>query len=284
MYKIVGDIEPRSFWLVGTPSASPLKMPYVCTEAGALYGKQKFLTERDNKDSYLLLYTIAGEGFVRQNNRTVTIKHGQMLLMDCRTPQAYGTAPQADHWHHLWAHIEGVGVEVTAQRLGLPKLAPIAVSRSRTQPHFDTIFERLEQEGVEHNEIVGMAVHSLLSGMLIAQLRMGTPVDSPVVLARNYVAVHYAEPLTVEVLAREAAVSQSYLTRLFREQLGVSPHEYLINHRIDKAKQLLRETDLPVGTVARQVGFTSESNFSYRFSKVCEISPRAYRNLGRNAS
>lgn len=60
MYKIVGDIDPRSFWLVTTPSPAQLSMPYVCTEAGTLYGRQKFLTERDGKESYLLLYTIGG--------------------------------------------------------------------------------------------------------------------------------------------------------------------------------------------------------------------------------
>ena len=282
MYKIVGDIEPRSFWLVTTPSAAQLEMPYVCTEAGTLYGKRKFLTERDGKESYLLFYTFAGAGFVRQNNRTVTIRHGQMLLMDCTAPQSYGTSPDADHWYHLWAHVEGSGVEATARRLGLPALTPISVSRSRTQPHFDTIVERLEQGGVENEEIVGMAVHSLLSGLLIARSRTGTPVDSPVVLARNYVAMHYAEPLSVEDIARAAAVSSSYLTRLFRQQMETSPHDYLLRYRITRAKQLLAETELPVGDIAKQVGFTSESNFSYRFSRMCDITPRAYRNLTRH--
>ena len=171
MYKIVGDIEPRSFWLVTTPSASQRTMPYLCTEAGTLYGKQKFLTERDGKDSYLLFYTFGGTGFVRQNNHTITVRHGQMLLMDCRTPQAYGTASSADHWYHHWAHVEGAGVEATAKRLGLPVLTPISVSRSRIQPHFDAIIERLEAEGVENGEIVGLAVHNLLSGLLIARAR-----------------------------------------------------------------------------------------------------------------
>ena len=284
MYKIVGDIEPRSFWLVTTPSASQLEMPYVCTEAGTLYGRQGFLTERDGKDSYLLFYTFGGAGFVRQDNRTVTVRHGQMLLMDCRTPQSYGTAPDADHWYHLWAHVEGTGVEATAHRLGLPALVPVSVSRSRMQPHFDTIVERLEREGIENEEIVGMAVHSLLSGLLIARSRTGSPTDSPVVLARNFVADHYAEPIKVEDMARAAAVSPSYLTRLFRQQLETSPHDYLLRHRITHAKQLLMETDQPVGAIAKQVGFASESNFSYRFSHVCGITPRAYRSLGRTGS
>jgi len=132
-------------------------------------------------------------------------------------------------------------------------------------------------------ELVSLAVHGLLSCMLIARSRDEVPQDSPVVLAQNYVAAHYAEPITVDDIARAAAVSTSYLTRLFRQQMETSPHDYLLRHRITRAKQLLMETDLPIGTIARQVGFSSESNFSYRFSRMCQTTPRAYRGL-RNSN
>ena len=104
-----------------------------------------------------------GEGLVRQGQRAVTVSHGQALLLDCRTPQSYGTSPKRNHWHHLWAHIQGTGVNAAAHRLGLPDLIPISVSTSRIRPHFDTIFERLRGEDVESTELVGMAVHALLS-------------------------------------------------------------------------------------------------------------------------
>ena len=278
-YKIGGYLDRRSFWLISTPSASQLTMPYVCTEAGTLYGQQGFLTGRAYKESYLLLYTFGGAGFVTQSRRTVTVRHGEALLMDCRIPQTYGTAPTSDHWHHFWAHVEGAGVEATARRLGLPHLRSTGIPRSRIQPHFDEIFGRLQTEGVENGERVGLAVHSLLSELLIARSRTEIPSDSPVVLAQSFVSTHFAEPITVADIARAAAVSPSYLTKLFRQQMDTSPHDFLMRHRITQAKQLLLETDLPIGTIAKQVGFSSESNFSYRFSKMCSTTPRAYRNL-----
>ena len=75
-YKIGGYLDRRSFWLANTPSAAQLEMPYVCTEAGALYGEQGFVTERDAKDSYLLFYTFEGTGFVQQGRRSATIRRG----------------------------------------------------------------------------------------------------------------------------------------------------------------------------------------------------------------
>jgi len=281
-YKLTADLESRSFWLVTTPSTLQLEQPFVCTEAGALYGREHFRTERQGKDSYLLFYTFGGTGFVSQGGRTATMRHGQALLLDCRSPQAYGTAAQADHWHHFWAHVEGMGVDAAAKRLGLPALCSHAVSRTRIAPHFDTIFDRLETESIENNELVGIAVHALLSELLISKARAEVPHDNPVTVAQSFVASHYAERLAIDDLARAANVSPSYLTRLFRQAVGTSPHDYVVRFRITQAKQLLAETDLPVSEVASRTGFSSTSNFSYRFSAVTGISPRSYRALAKS--
>jgi len=278
-YRITGDIDPRSFWLATTPGSVQLEMPFVCTEAGTLYGREHFVTGRASKDSYLLVYTFGGAGYFTQANRTVTVNHGQALLMDCRMPQVYGTSPTRGHWYHLWAHIEGVGVDAMARRLGLPKLTPITLSETRVRPHFELLFEKIKTESVENEERMGIAVHTMLSELVMATTRASEAADDPVRLACAYIADHLAEPISVDDLAKAANVSASYLTKLFRQSLGTAPHDYLLRQRISRAKQLLIETDEPIGSVARQVGFSTESNFSYRFAKMCDITPRAYRKL-----
>lgn len=65
--------------------------------------------------------------------------------------------------------------------------------------------------------------------------------------------------------------------KLFRKNLGTTPYDYLLRYRITHAKELLAMTDLKVSTIAADVGFNSESNFSYRFSQMVGQSPRAYR-------
>lgn len=278
-YHITGDIDSRSFWLATTPGAAQLEMPFVCTEAGTLFGREHFVTGRASKDSYLLVYTFGGAGYFTQAKRTVTLNHGQALLMDCRMPQIYGTSSTRGHWYHLWAHIEGIGVEAMARRLGLPKLSPITLSETRMRPHFELLFDKIKTESVENSERMGIAVHTMLSELVMATARTSDAPDDPVRLACAYVADHLAEPISVDDLARAGSVSASYLTRLFRQSLGTSPHDYLLRQRISQAKQLLIETNEPIGSIARQVGFSTESNFSYRFAKMCDITPRAYRKL-----
>ena len=142
----------------------------------------------------------------------------------------------------------------------------------------NVLFERLGTESVGNATRIGLAVHALVAEVVLAAQEMG-PVaeDDPVRLACSYVERHFAEKVTLDDLARAAAVSPSYLIRLFKRQLETTPHDYLLRYRISRAKELLAETTLTSAVIAERVGFTSESNFSYRFKQMVGQGPRAYR-------
>ncbi len=272
------DVEDRSRWIISTPSAAELAQPYYCSEVGDFYARSRFATARSDKNSFILFYTLGGEGTVHQGGQTVRLHKGQALLMDCRSPQSYGTSPGHGHWYHLWAHIDGPGVELAGRTLGLPRLVPVPVPLSRLQPHMDVLFERLGTESVGNAIRIGLAVHALVAEVVLAAQETG-PVaeDDPVHLACSYVERHFAEKVTLDDLARAASVSPSYLIRLFKRQLETTPHDYLLRYRISRAKELLAETTLTSAVIAERVGFTSESNFSYRFKQMVGQGPRAYR-------
>ena len=272
------DVEDRSRWIISTPSAAELAQPYYCSEVGDFYARSRFATARSDKNSFILFYTLGGEGTVHQGGQTVRLPKGTALLMDCRTPQSYGTSPGHGHWYHLWAHIDGTGVELAGRTLGLPRLTPVSVPLSRLQPHADVLFDRLGTETAGNATRIGLAVHALVAEVtLAAQEAVPVAEDDPVRLACAYVERHFAEKVALEDLARAAAVSPSYLIRLFKRQLETTPHDYLLRYRISRAKELLAETALTSAVIAERVGFASESNFSYRFSKMVGMGPRAYR-------
>ena len=271
------DVEERSRWLISTPSPAALAWPFVCSEAGAFYARSRFVTSRSSKASHLLFYTLGGEGYVRQGGQEVRLCKGQALLIDCREPQSYGTAEGHGHWYHLWAHIDGVGVDEAGRVLGLPRLEPVALPLSRVRPHFDTLFDLLERESIENAARASLAAHALCSELVVASQTIAVSDEDPVELACAYMQGHYAERLTVDDLAAVASVSPSYLIRLFKRRLGTTPHDYLLRYRISRAKELLAETTLTSAAIAERVGFASESNFSYRFKQMVGQGPRAYR-------
>ena len=83
--------------------------------------------------------------------------------------------------------------------------------------------------------------------------------------------------LSLEAMAAEVVVSPRYLPRAFKTAIGQSPHRYVLARRIERAKELLRSTDMPIVDVALASGFSSQSHLSNWFLREVGISPAAYR-------
>jgi len=94
---------------------------------------------------------------------------------------------------------------------------------------------------------------------------------------RDRIDREYAQPLDVEVLARDAHMSAGHLSRQFRAAYGESPYAYLMTRRIERAMALLRRGDLSVTEVCFAVGCSSLGTFSTRFSELVGVPPSVYR-------
>ena len=274
------DVEERSLWLRATPGAAVLAQPFYCTEAGHFYGRSRFATARTDKESYLLFYTVAGAGLIEQGAQQVELPAGSALLLNCRTPQSYCTAPGQQSWQHTWVHLDGAGVANLAETL-LPqnRLTPVRVSAWEMQPLFDTIFAEWDRGTVAAQIETGLTLHRMLA-LMAARLLAGDASRSNRALieqATGYIRVHYAEPLSLDALLAQTPVSKSWFLRLFRQYTGTTPYNFLLSTRITRAKELLVLTDFAVSEVAHQVGFGDESNFSTRFTAMVGQSPQQYR-------
>jgi AraC-like DNA-binding protein len=95
--------------------------------------------------------------------------------------------------------------------------------------------------------------------------------------ARDTMDRAFAQPLDVPALARVAHVSPSHFARQFRATFGETPHRYLQRRRVERAMELLRETDRSVTEICLDVGFTSLGTFSRTFRAIVGESPSAYR-------
>ena len=103
-------------------------------------------------------------------------------------------------------------------------------------------------------------------------------------LARAYMDSHYDQPITLEHVSGEAGFSPYHFIRLFRSAYRQTPHQYLIQQRIEKAKQLLRSGDLPVHEICYAVGFESLGSFSTLFRRNTGLSPASYRKVTRRTT
>ncbi len=101
---------------------------------------------------------------------------------------------------------------------------------------------------------------------------------------RDRIDREYAEPLDVEALARDAAMSPGHFSRAFRKAYGESPYSYLMTRRIERAMALLRQGDQNVTEVCFAVGFSSLGTFSTRFAELVGVPPSVYRREQADAT
>jgi AraC-like DNA-binding protein len=97
--------------------------------------------------------------------------------------------------------------------------------------------------------------------------------------ARDLIDRHFAEPLDLGAMAREAGFSRYHFARAFRAAYGETPRAYLTRRRVERAQDLLRSANLTVTEICLLVGFSSLGSFSARFTALVGVPPSEYRRI-----
>jgi AraC family transcriptional regulator len=131
-----------------------------------------------------------------------------------------------------------------------------------------------------------LTVHLLRSYLTVrksAQIELSRvgPVDRRLRRALEFMHDNYSRELALEEIATAAYLSEYHFARLFKQVTGATPHVYLANLRIEKARRLLAETAHPIIEVAAMVGYQSQSHFTKIFKAITGLTPRAYRESSK---
>lgn len=94
---------------------------------------------------------------------------------------------------------------------------------------------------------------------------------------QDYIEDHLAEDISIEDMAALIPMSQFHFARAFKTATGETPHKYLTQRRIERAKVFLTVTKLAIAEVAYQVGFSNQSHFTAHFRKAMGVTPKDYR-------
>ncbi len=94
----------------------------------------------------------------------------------------------------------------------------------------------------------------------------------------NYINDYLNRDLHIAELANLVQISPYYFSRLFKQSIGVTPHKYVTQCRIEKAKKLLKRQDFSITYISQQVGFHDHSHFSKTFCKIVGVTPKKYRD------
>lgn len=110
------------------------------------------------------------------------------------------------------------------------------------------------------------------------QDKKGRKAEEIVSLVKEYIHQNYREIIDLSAISENFGFSSSYLTKIFIKYEGMTPSKYLKQYRISIAKQLLKNTDMPISAISSQTGFADQFHFSKTFKSVMGISPTQYRS------
>ena len=93
----------------------------------------------------------------------------------------------------------------------------------------------------------------------------------------DYIHAHLDRELSLTELAEVINISPTYFASLFKQAMAVSPHQYVIQQRVEQAKLMLTKTDSAIADIALQVGFSSQSHLNQQFKRLTGMTPKQIR-------
>lgn len=269
---------PGSDLYFQTPSEMARRMLYYMTSCGYYYTNFDYHIERGDYHSYLVFYLFDGRLSVTSEGRTMVASAGQIGILNCHKPHEYHTIGNAEF---LWLHLDGVNTAQFYEQIVQQKKGFVfdADNATEIKNRLNELVLACRNEQMPGEIRLSHKINGLLTALLDDSMEHEEEDDptSPVAIATRFIREHYQEPISLADVAQSVHMSQYHFSRLFKRECGYSPHEYIILVRINRAKHLLKTTDLPVKLIAQNVGYRNVPTFTNAFSNRVGLSPSAFR-------
>ncbi|MFS0724807.1 AraC family transcriptional regulator [Paenibacillus sp. 1P07SE] len=237
------------------------------------------------KDHYKIHYVSSGKGTFLCDGKEYTISPGDGFLICPDTPCTY-KADGDDPWSYSWVAFSGMHAQTYLKRAGLSRSQPVFHCAGDADVQIRSCFANmLEASRYEHSRDMKLlsALYAFL-GIIIDHVGAKTPEEYAanvkehyIYQAVNFIETNYSHSINIEDLARELNLNRKYMSKLFKEIVGVTPQNYLIRYRMERAAELMKNTTLSIGEIAQSVGYPDQLLFSRMFKKVMGASPRDHR-------
>lgn len=239
------------------------------------------------RNHYLFHYVISGQGSLDSTDRDGVTRRYHLTedqgFLIC--PEQINTycADKTDPWKYVWLEFDGLRVSEYIDSAGLGFSQPLYRPQSLPQGQAvrDTMLYIADHNQASALHLIGHLCLFLdgltLSSSTRRQLHGGQLKDFYIQEAITYMEHNYQRELTVEDLADVCKLNRSYFSKLFKENMGCPPQEFLIRLRLSKAAELMKTTGNSIGDISVMCGYPNQLHFSRAFKKRYGISPREWR-------
>ncbi len=252
-------------------------------EIGELRAEKPHTSSRNGLASYLFFIVMNGSGTLYYDGNTYELKTDSCVFIDCH--KAYSHCSSENLWTLKWAHFYGPNMNAIykkyQERGGQPCFSTNLAQKYTKQ------LENLFNIAASSSYIKDMKIYEHLAALLSLLMEdswtfENTNSKNPAGKrnlqdVKEYIDNHFTEKNTLDNLAETFYINKYYLTRIFKEQFGISISHYILQQRITHAKQLLRFSDHSIEQIGQLCGISDANYFARAFKKVEGIAPGEYR-------
>lgn len=234
------------------------------------------------RSQYLIHYIIDGEGSYTVNNKTYKLRKNQGFLI-CPDAITYYEADKNNPWSYMWIGFNGVKAETYLNYANLNE-ENLMFEYSKDDSLKEYISEMLKLKEMDYSNKLKLEglLYFFMSKLVESRKDVSNKTSyksAELYLEKSieFIENNYPNNIKINDIANYIGINRSYLTHIFKKNINVSPQEFLVNYKIDKACELLNNPDLSIKVIAASVGYTDPLTFSKIFKKVTGINPKSYR-------
>lgn len=238
------------------------------------------------RDLFVLHYIQSGSGVFYCNGESYPLGKGDFFLL---VPgiETYYQADSNTPWSYYWIGLSGNKVTTYLQESTIFNDMTLTGLTSSQHQKFDRKFsEIIDLMGLNNFNIyyhlsLFEKTYSLLRLLITVSARPDTSQLTQkkkyAIQLKNYLDSNYSKEVAIAAIADKMALNRSYLSRIFKEEYQLSPKHYLTSLRMEKAKQLLVDSQLPISNISVEVGYKDVLTFSSAFKSHTSFSPTHFR-------
>lgn len=252
--------------------------PFYITLAGITKCTEPNHIKRSDSPFYTLEYMLKGKERITQDKETLDVEEGDVFLLHQGCDHEYQS--DGEEWIKVWINFSGNLAESLIRNYGLS--GNILFKNADVYSFFKRFIAlcRSDLPADKINSKAALLYHELLQELTL-NLQKGEKKVPEAIKLRTYIDANITRDITLDELAKVIYKSRSQVIRIFKNEYGTTPYEYLLAQRFRQAKALLLGSNLLIKEIASQTGFPNEHYFSILFRKKCGETPMEYRKRNK---
>ena len=248
--------------------------PLCISLAGISYRDKNYKISRKASPFYCIEYIISGCGTVKTRGETFHPKQGDTYFLMAGDDHEY-YSHEDDPWEKIWINLSGDLADSLTVVYGLRNST---LFRCNTKHYIENIHHILSSKTLSVKEIeqkTSIAFHEMIQFLALNKNGPKTPTEAEII--KNYIDLNLYSQLNLEKLSKLIYKSPAQTIRIFKKAYNMTPYDYYMENRINKAVLMLKSTTFSIKEIAFNLGFCDEHYFSSIFRKKVGKKPSDFR-------